>query len=103
AAENVATIMPMASGARPISANGLVAPGADSILYDSHRLAASSVGTPSRKENSAAATGANPASMPPQIVIIERLVPGHRANTWHKPMTSACRQVTVSTPAAADG
>ena len=83
AAESVATEMPSSAGAAPICWNidgWPVSAATWRLPTRSYTHAAPSVGSPSRKENSAADTACTPSSMPPAIVTIERDTPGQSAS-----------------------
>lgn len=47
------------------------------------------IGTAARKEYSAAVLGVNFSRRPPTIVAPERLIPGHRAVHWNRPIRRA--------------
>src|SRR5687767_7201872 len=69
-------------------------------LYASYKVAAPSVGKPSKNENSAAVRVDKPASWPPRMVHIDREAPGHMARHCMQPTTIAFGAVMSSIESA---
>ena len=84
-----------ATNANRAPMSGLTTPNWSTMLPPSlpslNSVAAVSVAKPRRKLNSTAAGMATPTSRAPRMVASERLVPGHRATHWARPMISAWR------------
>src|SRR5258708_9780726 len=89
------TTSPTASSAPPIEPKR-----AARDLYSSSRVAAPSVGSAKRNENSADVEVSRPASCPATIVVIDRDEPGQREKHCPTPIQNARMGVTWSSPLA---